>query len=52
VELANLPGFKLIDFFIVMTKGKLPGKPYAQKRGRKNHSYLMLFRKLRSPMLR
>jgi tRNA G10 N-methylase Trm11 len=35
VELANLPGFKLIDLLVVVTKGKPPGKPYAQKRARK-----------------
>ena len=47
IELANLPGFKLIDLFIVVTKGKPPGKPYAQKHARKNHSYFMVFRKHR-----
>ncbi len=48
VELAHLPGFKLIDLLVVITKGKPPGKPYAQKRARKNHSYFMVFRKLRT----
>jgi tRNA G10 N-methylase Trm11 len=47
IELANLPGFKLIDLFIVVTKGKPPGKPYVQKHARKNHSYFMVFQKLR-----
>jgi hypothetical protein len=47
VELADLPGFKLIDLLIVVTKGLPPGKPYAQKHARKNHSYFMVFRKLR-----
>ena len=49
VELANLTGFKLIDLFVVVTKGKPPSKPYAQKHARKNHSYFMVFRKLRKP---
>ena len=49
VELANLPGFKLIDLLVVVTKGKPPGKPYPQKHSRKNHSYFMVFRKLRRP---
>jgi len=47
IDLANLPGFKLIDLFVVVTKGLPPGKPYAQKHARKNHSYFMIFRKLR-----
>jgi len=47
IALANLPGFKLDDLLIVVTKGKPPGKPYAQKHARKNHSYFMVFRKLR-----
>jgi ParB family chromosome partitioning protein len=50
VELANLPGFKLIDLMVVVTKGLPPGKPYAQKRARKNHSYFMIFRKLRKAL--
>jgi hypothetical protein len=50
IELANLPGFKLIDFLVVVTQGKPPGKPYAQKHARKNHSYFMVFRKLRKSM--
>ena len=49
VELANLPGFKLIDLLVVVTKGKPPSKPYVQKHARKNHSYFMVFRKLRKP---
>ena len=49
IELANLPGFKLIDLLVVVTKGKPPSKPYAQKHARKNHSYFMVFRKLRKP---
>ena len=49
VELATLPGFRLEDLLIVMTKGKPPGKPYPQKHARKNHSYFMVFRKLRRP---
>jgi len=49
IELANLPGFKLIDLFVVVTKGKPPGKPYVQKHARKNHSYFMVFQKLRRP---
>ena len=49
VELATLPGFRLEDLLIVMTKGKPPGKPYPQKHSRKNHSYFMVFRKLRRP---
>jgi hypothetical protein len=47
IELANLPGFKLIDLLVVVTKGLPPGKPYPQKHARKNHSYFMVFRKLR-----
>jgi len=47
IELANLPGFKLIDLFVVVTKGLPPGKAYAQKHARKNHSYFMIFQKLR-----
>jgi tRNA G10 N-methylase Trm11 len=47
IELANLPGFKLIDLFVVVTKGLPPGKPYSQKHARKNHSYFMVFRKVR-----
>lgn len=47
VELANLPGFRLIDLLVVVTKGLPPGKPYPQKHARKNHSYFMVFRKLR-----
>jgi len=47
IDLANLPGFKLIDLMVVVTKGRPPGKPYAQKRARKNHSYFMIFRKRR-----
>jgi tRNA G10 N-methylase Trm11 len=50
VELANLPGFKLIDLMVVVTKGLPPGKPYAQKHARKNHSYFMVFRKLRKAL--
>ena len=49
IELANLPGFKLVELLIVMTKGKPPSKPYTQKHARKNHSYFMVFRKLRKP---
>jgi hypothetical protein len=48
-ELFNLPGFKMIDFLIVITRGKPPGKPYAQKHARKNHSYFMVFRRQRKP---
>ena len=47
IELANLPGFKLIDLLVVVTKGLPPGKSYPQKHARKNHSYFMVFRKLR-----
>ncbi len=47
IELANLPGFRLIDLFVVVTKGLPPGKVYAQKHARKNHSYFMIFQKLR-----
>jgi len=49
VELANLPGFKLIDLLVVVTQGKPPRTRYVQKHARKNHSYFMVFRKLRKP---
>ena len=47
IELANLRGFKLIDLLVVVTKGLPPGKPYAQRHARKNHSYFMVFKKIR-----
>lgn len=36
-ELANLPGFRLLDLLVVVTKGLPPSRPYAQKHARKNH---------------
>jgi hypothetical protein len=52
IELAKLPGFKLVDLLVVVTKGLPPGKPYAQKHARKNHSYFMVFQKMRRKKLR
>ena len=45
IELAKLPGFKLIDFFVVVTKGLPPSKLYTQKHARRNHSYFMVFQR-------
>lgn len=45
IELANLPGFKFIDLFVVVTKGLPPSKRYTQKHARKNHSYFMVFQR-------
>lgn len=45
VELATMPGFTLVNLFVVMTKGFPPDKPTNKLRVRKNHSYFMIFRK-------